>query len=149
MSTFSKFKLVSTKRQKVSNPVTYRRHKLALRISEQIELLLANREGRVYAPTRLKSVVDASTGLRRVVETPKRVKEWFWPSPDGKILLEIRYGSKILPLNNKGATAIEVGDALELVSTLELVRQATVDGELDFQIDMASKALRDGFDRNK
>ncbi len=45
----------------------------------------------------------------------------------------------------KGKSAIEVATAAELISTLELIRKAVSDGELDTQIDTASGAVRAGF----
>ena len=147
MSTFAKLKLVAAKRQRTISPVLNRRNKLASKITEQIELLKAQKEGRVYAPKRLKTYTDKDTGQRMTVEATKRVKEWFWPSEGGKINLEIRYGSKTLNLNAKGATAIEVSDGDDLLSTLELIKQAAITGELDAQIDAASKSLKAGFEK--
>ena len=148
MNTFAKLKLVTAKRQRTISPLLHRRNKLASKITEQIELLKAQKEGRVYAPKRLKTYTDKDTGQRMTVEATKRVKEWFWPSEGGKINLEIRYGSKTLNLNAKGATAIEVSDGDDLLSTLELIKQAAITGELDAQIDAASKSLKAGFERH-
>lgn len=148
MSTFAKLKLVTAKRQRTISPLLHRRNKLASKITEQIELLKAQKEGRVYAPKRLKTYTDKDTGQRMTVEATKRVKEWFWPSEGGKINLEIRYGSKTLNLNAKGATAIEVSDGDDLLSTLELIKQAAITGELDAQIDAASKSLKAGFEKH-
>ena len=148
MNTFAKLKLVTAKRQRTISPLLHRRNKLASKITEQIELLKAQKEGRVYAPKRLKTYTDKDTGQRMTVEATKRVKEWFWPSEGGKINLEIRYGSKTLNLNAKGATAIEVSDGDDLLSTLELVKQAAITGELDAQIDAASKSLKAGFEKH-
>ena len=145
MNTFAKLKLVTAKRQRTISPLLHRRNKLSSKITEQIELLKAQKEGRVYAPKRLKTYTDKNTGQRMTVEATKRVKEWFWPSEGGKINLEIRYGSKTLNLNAKGATAIEVSDGEELLATLELIKQAAIAGELDAQIDAASKSLKAGF----
>ena len=148
MNTFAKLKLVTAKRQCTISPLLHRRNKLASKITEQIELLKAQKEGRVYAPKRLKTYTDKNTGQRMTVEATKRVKEWFWPSEGGKINLEIRYGSKTLNLNAKGATAIEVSDGDDLLSTLELIKQAAITGELDAQIDAASKSLKAGFEKH-
>ncbi len=148
MNTFAKLKLVTAKRQRTISPLLHRRNKLASKITEQIELLKAQKEGRVYAPKRLKTYTDKDTGQRMTVEATKRVKEWFWPSEGGKINLEIRYGSKTLNLNAKGATAIEVSDGDDLLSTLELIKQAAITGELDAQIDAASKSLKAGFEKH-
>lgn len=148
MTSFSKLRLVAAKRQRNISPLLHRRNKLAAKIQEQIELLKAQKEGRIYAPKRLKTYTDRETGQKMTIEAAKRVKEWYWPSEGGKINLEIRYGSKTLSLNAKGANAIEVSDGEELLSTLEVIKQATLGGELDAQIEAASKSLKAGFERH-
>lgn len=148
MSTFAKLRFIAAKRQRTISPMLHRRNKLAAKIHEQIELLRAQKEGRIYAPKRLKTYTDKDTGQRMTIEATKRVKEWYWPSDGGKINLEIRYGSKTLNLNAKGANAIEVSDGDELLATLELIKQATIAGELDAQIDAASKSLKAGFEKH-
>ena len=45
----------------------------------------------------------------------------------------------------KGKVAVEVGTEKELVPTLELIKTAVLNGELDTQIDAAANKLRDGF----
>jgi hypothetical protein len=148
MSTFAKLRLVAAKRQRNLSPLLHRRNKLVSKITEQIELLKAQKEGRTYAPKRLKTYTDRESGQRMTIEATKRVKEWYWPSEAGKINLEIRYGSKALSLNAKGANAIEVSDGDELLSTLEIIKQAAIGGELDAQIEAASKSLKAGFEKH-
>jgi hypothetical protein len=144
MSALAKLKLVASKRTTTANPVQQRRNKLAGKIAEQIQLATARAEGRVYAPTKLRSVVDAETGERRTVEAVKRVKEWFWTNEAGKVNVSIRYGSKTLELA-KGKNAIELANEQELLDTLMTVKDAVLAGELDAQIEASSKALRQGF----
>jgi len=60
--------------------------------------------------------------------------------------LNIRYGAKLVELA-KGKTAIEIGNADELIKTLELVKSAVDAGELDTQIEAVSGAVRAGFRR--
>ncbi len=78
------------------------------------------------------------------LETTKRVKEWWWTADDGKQLLSIRYGSKVLELG-KNKNAVEVADMAALLEALTLIKQAVLNGELDTQMDAASGALRSGF----
>mgnify|MGYP006928224982 CR=1 FL=1 len=144
MSALAKLKLIASKRTQATNPVQHRRNKLAVKIAEQIALATAQSEGRVYAPTKLRTVTDSATGERRTEQVLKRVKEWFWTSDTGKINLSIRYGAKTLELA-RGKNAIELANASELVTTLETVRDAVLAGELDAQIDASSTALRQGF----
>lgn len=147
MSTFAKLRLVAAKRERSVSPTLHRRNKLAAKIHEQIELVNAQRVGRIYAPTRLKTHTNKDTGQRMTVEAAKRIKEWYWPTDGGKINLEIRYGSKTLSLNAKGANAVEVADGNELLTALEAIKQATLAGELDAQIEAASKSLKAGFEK--
>lgn len=84
MSALAKLKLVASKRTTAQNPVQQRRNKLAGKIAEQIALATARIEGRVYAPTKMRTVTDSVTGERRTVEVHKRVKEWFWTADTGK-----------------------------------------------------------------
>ena len=144
MSVITKLKLVTSQKERNVSPIIARRNKLVVKISEQIEIAVANKEGRLYAPKRLKNITNAN-GERVAIETTKRVKEWFWVTPTNKINLSLRYGSKILLLNAKGANAIEVATANELIDTLSDLRDAVNAGELDEAITNASEKLREGF----
>lgn len=143
MSFITKLKLVSSKRERNLSPILMRRQKLASKIEEQIELASCQKNGTLYAPKRLKTVTN-ETGERVVVETTKRVKEWFWTTPNNKINLSIRYGSKTLELA-KGKNAIELGTQDELIETLALLQQVVIGGELDEAITNASDKLKAGF----
>ena len=123
----------------------HRRNKLAAKLHEQIELCEAKRNGSTYAPLRMKTYTNKETGERMTVQVAKRVKEWFWVSESGRINLAVKYGAKTLPLNKKGANAIEVINADELIKTLGALKAAVLDGELDEAITEVSMATRDGF----
>ncbi len=58
--------------------------------------------------------------------------------------MSVRYGTKVLELS-KGKVAVEVGAEKDLVPTLELIKTAVLNGELDTQIDAAANKLRLGF----
>jgi len=146
MSFIAKLKLVTSKRERNLSPILLRRQKLATKIEEQIELARCKKGGTVYAPKRLKLVTNES-GERVLIETTKRVKEWFWTTPSNKINLSVRYGSKTLTLNGKGANAIEVNTQDELIETLALLHQVVIGGELDEAINIASEKLRAGFSK--
>ena len=144
MSFIAKLKLVTSKRERNLSPIMLRRQKLATKIEEQLELARCQKNGTLYAPKRLKTVTNEA-GERVVVETTKRVKEWFWTTPNNKINLSVRYGSKTLSLNGKGANAIELGTQDELIETLALLQQVVIGGELDEAINNASEKLKAGF----
>ena len=137
-------KLVASKRERNLSPIMLRRAKLASKIEEQLQLATAQKEGRLFAPKRIKNVTN-DAGERVAVETTKRVKEWFWTTTANKINLSVRYGSKTLTLNGKGANAIELGSQDELIETLAVLQQAVISGELDEAINLASDKLRAGF----
>ena len=124
--------------------VQLRRNKLALRLWEQCELAKAQAAGTTFAPVKFRSVVEHDTGIRRQVEMPKRVKPWWFTTESGKLALSVRYGTKVLELA-KGKVAVEVGGEKDLVPTLELIKTAVLNGELDTQIEAAANKLRDGF----
>lgn len=144
MSVLSKLKLVNSKRTRSVSPIVHRRNKLVAKIVEQIELATAQKEGRLYAPKKLKSVTNADTGERRTIETTKRVKEWFWTADNGKVNFSVRYGSKVIELA-KGKNAVEVANTDELLETLAVVKEAVIAGDLDDAIGAASDKLRSGF----
>ena len=145
MSVIAKLKLVASKRERNLSPIMVRRNKLAAKIEEQLQLAAAQKEGRLYAPKRIKNVTNAE-GERVAVETTKRVKEWYWTTPANKINLCVRYGSKTLELS-KGKNAIELSSGEELLSTLSILKDAVIAGELDDAITNASDNLRAGFSK--
>ena len=145
MSVIAKLKLVASKRERNLSPIIVRRNKLAAKIEEQLQLATAQKEGRLYAPKRIKNVTNAE-GERVAVETTKRVKEWYWTTPANKINLCVRYGSKTLELS-KGKNAIELSSGDELLATLSILKEAVIAGELDDAITNASDNLRAGFSK--
>jgi hypothetical protein len=145
MNTLTALKLVAIKRNRTLSPIVQRRNKLASKIHEQLELCEAQRKGELYAPKRLRTVKNKYTGERTTVEAVKRVKEWYWINEAGKLNLAVRYGSKVLTLNSKGANAIELTTGDELIAVLAKLKDAVLAGELDAQIEAASGALRAGF----
>ena len=145
MTVLTNMKLVVGKKQHSANPIVHRRNKLAAKLHEQIELCEAKRNGSTYAPLRMKTYTNKETGERMTTQVAKRVKEWFWVSESGRINLAVKYGAKTLPLNKKGANAIEVINADELIKTLGALKAAVLDGELDEAITEVSMATRDGF----
>ena len=136
MSILSNFKLVASKKKQGLTPVVQRRNKLSSKIYEQVQLAQAQKEGRTFAPTRLRTVLNKVTGERSTVEVVKRVREWWHVSENGKINLVCKYGSK---------NAIEVANGDELMAALESLKLAVEQGELDTQIEATSGALRAGF----
>jgi hypothetical protein len=144
MSALNSLKLVAAKRPQTASPIVQRRNKLSNQIWEQIELARANAEGKTFAPTRLRNVKDKLTGERKRVEAAKRVKQWWFVAENGKVCLQVRYGTRVLELA-KGKNSIEVGSGNELLSVLETVKKCVENGDLDTQIEAASAAVRARF----
>ena len=144
MTALTGLKLTAAQKPTQMSPVQQRRNKLAKRLWEQIELAKAQQTGGTFAPQKFRSITDANTGERKQVETNKRVKAWWFVGDNGKLVLSVRYGTKVLELA-RGKWAVEVGSDKDLVPTLELLKDAVLGGELDAQIEAASNKLREGF----
>ena len=145
MSIVTNLKLITTAKRTAISPVMQRRTKLLTKVQEQLELCEAQRNQQTYAPKRIKTITNKETGERMTVETVKRVKEWFWVAENGKINLVVKYGAKTLPLNKKGANAIELTNGTELLCTLHKLKDAVIAGELDEAIAEVSNATRKAF----
>ena len=144
MNLLAKLKLVEAKKTTQLSATALRRNKVTARLAEQIELAKAKLEGRTYSATRQRRVTDEQTGEKRTVETAKRMREWWWVAADGKKMnIVLKYGAKVIEIA-KGKTAIEIAGQQELVATLELLKKAVEDGELDAQIEAAAGAVKTG-----
>ena len=146
MSALNGLKFVSAKRPQNVAPIVQRRNKLSNQLFEQIELARNMGEGKLYAPLRVRSVKDKYTGERKLVEAIKRVKQWWFVAENGRVCLQVRYGTRVLELA-KGKNSIEVGTVAELLPVLETVKKCVEAGELDAQIDAASAAVRARFEK--
>ena len=135
MSVLAQLKLTTAKKSTTQSPVVRRRLKVVDRLTEQVLLAKAQQDGSVYAPLRQRTVKDAETGERKTLQLPKRVKQWWFVAENGKLCVALRYGAKTIALGAKGQTAVELTANDQLVNTLELLKQAVMDGELDAAID--------------
>jgi hypothetical protein len=146
MSAFNTLKLVSAKRPQNAAPIVQRRIKLSNQLFEQMELARNLGEGKVYSPMRVRSVKDKYTGERKLVEAIKRVKQWWFTAENGRVCLQVRYGTRVLELA-KGKNSIDVGTVAELLPVLATIKKCVENGELDVQIDAASAAVRERFNQ--
>jgi hypothetical protein len=144
MSALNVLKLTTAKKPTHIPQIVFRRNKLSNKLWEQIQLAKSHIDGTPFVVTKFKSVKDKETGLRRQVEVPKRIREWWFKNEQGKVCVSIKYGTKVIELA-KGKPSVEVDSAQSLVKALELVKQAVEAGELDAQIELASGALKAGF----
>ena len=146
MSAFNTLKLVSAKRPQNAAPIVQRRIKLSNQLFEQMELARNLGEGKVYSPMRVRSVKNKYTGERKLVEAIKRVKQWWFTAENGRVCLQVRYGTRVLELA-KGKNSIDVGTVAELLPVLATIKKCVENGELDVQIDAASAAVRERFNQ--
>ena len=137
-------KIISAKRPTQLSPAVQRRNKISKRIAEQIELATAAQDGKTYAPTKQRKVTDAETGDSKLIQVPKRIKPWWFVADNGKLCVQLRFGAKVVEFT-KGKGAIEVASPTELVTTLTVLRDAVMSGELDAQIETVSGAVKAGF----
>ena len=114
-----------------------RRHKLIVKLQEQLCLAEAQLGGSPYRRMRWVDTVDGQGEPHRV-QRPVRVKEWWCKNVAGSVLLTVRYGAKLLPIAN-GMAAIEVGSLADLPNTITTVLKAVDAGELDTELAAASK----------
>lgn len=140
MSALNTLKIVVAKKPAKLPPAILRRNKLLARLWEQIELAKAVQNGTTFAPTCVRTVKDAETGLRREITRPKRIRPWWWANDNGKVCVSIKYGNKPIELM-KGKSAVEVASPKDLVDTLSTIKTAVEAGELDAQIEANSGAV--------
>lgn len=143
----SGLKFVAAKRPTAMPVVQVRRNKLSNKLCDQIKLATALRDGQTYAPTRLRNVRDRYTGEVKRMELPMRVRQWWFTNDNGKVCVQIKYGSKTLDIGGKGKNAIEVNSGDDLIKSLELIKSAVEAGELDVQLESAGLKLRDAFNK--
>jgi hypothetical protein len=144
MSAFNGLKLVAAKRPQAASPIVLRRNKLSNQLHEQIELARCQADGKTYAPSRLRSIKDKHTGERKLIDSVKRVKQWWFVAENGHVCLQVRYGTRVLELA-KGKNSIDVGTVADLLPVLATVKKCVEAGELDAQIEAASAAVRERF----
>lgn len=144
MSALSNLKLTNAKRPQSMPAVMIRRNKLVKKLFEQIQLAEAQQAGENYTAKRLKNVRDAETGLTKIVEVPKRIRAWWWTGENGKLCLNVKYGSNTIELS-KGKFAIELTSQAEIVPVLNTLKEAAEAGELDSQIEAVAGVVKSGF----
>lgn len=136
MSALDKLKLTEiTRRAAASTPEGRLRNRMVEAINQQIAAAAAMVKGESFEIRRKRWVKNAE-GEKTQQDKLVRFRPWYWQEANGAFMLEVRYANKVLELKPK-KTAIEVGEAKELVPTLTLVRDAVVAGELDKQLTAA------------
>lgn len=149
MSAFTNLKIVSAKRTSQLPTIQIRRNKLVVKLIEQIKLASALKAGETYLKKQIRNVKDSVSGERKAVEINRTVRSWFFTADSGKMVVQLRYGSKVIQFNAKGdKNAIEVSDSEELISVLQTLKTAVESGELDQQISVAADLVKARFNKN-
>jgi hypothetical protein len=142
MSGLSALKFTNSKRQQGNSPQHARRQKLCSKLDEQILLAKAEQSGQQFAPTKLRTVKDEATGETRKVETPKKLKPWWWKDDKGKLCITVRYGARTLEIMD-GKNAIEADSIADVITSLQVIRSAVDAGELDKRIEAVTGKIKE------
>ena len=146
MSIVSNLKVVAAKRPQQQPAFVQRRNKLIHRLHDQLELAKAESEGREYLKARRRHVKNPTTGEYAEAVVSRKPRAWYWSANDGKVYINLRYGTRILELS-KGKSAIEVGEMKQLVPMIEALKRAVAAGELDIQIEAAGAEVSSRFSK--
>ena len=144
MSALNSLKFVSAKRPNQIPEIQVRRNKMSNRLWSQIQLATALQKGENYTEKRFRTVRDKHTGESKQVELNKRVRQMWFVGENGKVCLQVKYGSRALEFA-KGKNAIEVNSADELINALTTLKNAIELGELDSQLNLAADAVKERF----
>jgi len=79
---------------------------------------------------KIDAEIEAIADDEDVGEKEKQKGRWWTEQQGGTILLTIRYGNKVIELE-QGKNAIELSSISELAPTLQSIKQAVDDGEFD------------------
>ena len=144
MSALNTLKFVSAKKPTQLAPIEIRRLKLSSKLWSQIQLANALNNGDSYTEKKFRTFKDRQTGETRSVEVLKRIRQMWFVSENGKVCVQIKYGSKILEFS-KGKNAIEVSSGEELITALNTLKTAVENGELDSQLNLAADSVKEKF----
>ena len=120
------------------SPIEYRRNKLVANLLEQRDIAQADAEGRELRITRKRWELT-DTGEKKRVEVAKRLKRWWSKDADGKVILVVRRGARLLELNGD-KTAIAISDRTKLVAIIDRLVDTTQAGELDTAMEKSNTA---------
>ena len=125
-------------RENTLTPQQKRRNKLIAHLREQLAIAEAEIDGRIHV-VKKRRWERTQDGQKHLVEVDKRLKQWWKPQADGKLLLTVRYGAKAIEFE-KGKDAVVIADVRELATVLPKLIAATEAGELDGHINAVTKA---------
>ncbi len=136
MSILSDLKLSNVQRNVHLSPLLQRRNKLVAALHNQLQLATAAVAGKTFEIAGVKRYKNAAGEVTKV-DVMRKVKPWFFISENGKPMMQVKYGTKVLELA-KGKSSIEISSD-KLLPTIELLKKAVIAGELDSQIEAVLK----------
>lgn len=119
---------ISTRPEKATGTLR-KRERLLVKLEQQLAMAKAKAAGETFTVYKTKWIKNPETGQQEKTNIPRKVKGW-WFKRNGICYFEVRYGNKPLELA-KGKHSIEVGDEKNLVSIIETIQKAAIEGELD------------------
>ena len=134
MSHLAKLTITQMKRTSALSPQEARRHKLIIKLEEQLKLAEALAKGERYLVIKPSWHRDAD-GNRVRVQRERQVRPWWWQEGEGVAML-VRYGARALELS-KGKRAVSISSAALLPGVLHTLIAAVKAGELDAAMDAA------------
>ncbi len=138
MNTLKGLTFTAVPRDNTLSPQQKRRNKLIAHLREQLAMAHAEIDGRIHV-VKKRRWERTQDGQKHLVEVDKRLKQWWKPQADGKLLLTVRYGAKAIEFE-KGKDAVVLADVGELATVLPKLIAATEAGELDGHINAVTKA---------
>lgn len=134
MSNLSKLTLTTTTPNQPLTPLARKRIKLMQKLDQQVFAAEAASEGLEHTEEVKRWVTNKQTGEREQITQSRPIKKWWWANAHGALMITLKDGNKIIPLDDKH-TSIEVGGIEQLAGTLETIRAAVIAGELDAQLE--------------
>ena len=130
MSYLSKLTLTKTSQREPLTPLVRKRIKLLRDLDLQIAAAEAEANGEEFLQEIKRWVRVEDSDEKQLITQNKPVRKWWWNNQHGALMISLKDGNKIIPLDDQNIS-VEVGGIEDLVSTLETIRSAVIAGELD------------------
>jgi len=133
MSALSSLKLSTASPRARLTPVVRKRMKLLGQIDLQTRAALAFLAGEPFHYEVQRWVRPEGSSDKQLVTQKKPVRHCWWSNEAGQLMISLRVGNRMLELA-EGKPSIEVGAPDNLLVTLNTLRDAIANGELDTQL---------------
>lgn len=134
MSVLSSLKLSTASPRARLTPVVRKRMKLLGQIDLQTRAAQAFLAGEPFHYEVQRWVRPEGSSDKQLVTQKKPVRHCWWSNEAGQLMISLRVGNRMLDLAD-GKPSIEVGAPDNLLATLNTLRDAIANGELDQQLD--------------